>query len=530
MQLNNAQVVIRPRNPWEAADLGIHFARQHAGLLLGSMAILLSAWLGLLSIVLYDYPGIAGLIFWWCKPLYDRLPLLIVSRALFNAKPTLKQSLRELPQQLKAQWFASLTWRRFSPSRSFDLPVTQLEGLNGLPRKQRLQVLSLRNSQPASALTLVGFHLEAVLLIGLFGLLFMLLPPEVYANWDWRFGDWLDDESEAHWLDHLSNWVYALVLVVWEPIYVACGFTLYLNRRTELEAWDTELSFRRLTERLQRAAPLALMVFALLLPLSYSPSSQAAALCLPPSLNSTPKAERLLSQTLTSPAAQTSIQSILADKPFSNKRIEHELKWGEDQPKPKSKEERGTPWWLKYLIESWKHTSGIAYVAEVVLWLLVLTLLGWLLWHYRRWLGEFVGRLQNIQRPQRQRPSTLFGLELDSQSLPADIAGSALALWNSDPRQALSLLYRGLLVHLLDQHQVPIKSSHTENEVLGLLDQQQLPALYRYSQHVTQHWINLAYGHRLPADRVIQQLCQAWRTLEARQAGASSATPREAHA
>jgi hypothetical protein len=28
--------------------------------------------------------------------------------------------------------------------------------------------------------------------------------------------------------------------MVWEPIYVACGFSLYLNRRTVLEAWDIE--------------------------------------------------------------------------------------------------------------------------------------------------------------------------------------------------------------------------------------------------------------------------------------------------
>jgi hypothetical protein len=31
---------------------------------------------------------------------------------------------------------------------------------------------------------------------------------------------------------------------------VAAGFTLYLNRRTELEAWDLELAFRHLQERL----------------------------------------------------------------------------------------------------------------------------------------------------------------------------------------------------------------------------------------------------------------------------------------
>ena len=70
-----------------------------------------------------------------------------------------------------------------------------------------------------------------------------MLPQQWLSDWKWQAlldalqGDW-------QWLEHLSNLLYALVLVVWEPVYVACGFTLYLNRRTELEAWDIELVFR----------------------------------------------------------------------------------------------------------------------------------------------------------------------------------------------------------------------------------------------------------------------------------------------
>jgi hypothetical protein len=30
-----------------------------------------------------------------------------------------------------------------------------------------------------------------------------------------------------------------------EPFYVGAGFTMYLNRRVELEAWDIEQEFRR---------------------------------------------------------------------------------------------------------------------------------------------------------------------------------------------------------------------------------------------------------------------------------------------
>ena len=55
-------------------------------------------------------------------------------------------------------------------------------------------------------------------------------------------------------------WAQLLLLGLWwlsvsllEPIYVAAGFGLYLHRRTQLEAWDVELVFRRLAARVRVA-------------------------------------------------------------------------------------------------------------------------------------------------------------------------------------------------------------------------------------------------------------------------------------
>ena len=38
---------------------------------------------------------------------------------------------------------------------------------------------------------------------------------------------------------------YALAVLFLEPFYVAAGFSMYLNRRAELEGWDIEQEFRR---------------------------------------------------------------------------------------------------------------------------------------------------------------------------------------------------------------------------------------------------------------------------------------------
>eukprot|EP01034_Spumella_vulgaris_P013639 gene13639-17411_t len=188
----------------------------------------------LISLALWDYPSVAVLVFWWLKPAFERLPLYILSTALFGETPTLKQALRQWPRLLKGQLLASLTWRRLSLSRSFVMPVVQLEGLGGMARQQRLGVLQQRNAGAARWLTLIGIHLETALWVGLMALFYLFLPQQVELDWDWQqlalasSQDWL-------WLEHLTNALYALVLVLWEPIYVACGFSLYLNRRTVLE-------------------------------------------------------------------------------------------------------------------------------------------------------------------------------------------------------------------------------------------------------------------------------------------------------
>ena len=134
MQLTEANVAIRPRTPWEAIDLGTQLARRHAPLLMAGWAAVTLPVFAVLSLLLWQHPSLALLLFWWLKPLYERLPLFILSRALFGETPSLGESLKAVPGLWRPQWFASLTWRRLSMTRSFDLPVQQLEGLDGNAR------------------------------------------------------------------------------------------------------------------------------------------------------------------------------------------------------------------------------------------------------------------------------------------------------------------------------------------------------------------------------------------------------------
>jgi hypothetical protein len=110
-------------------------------------------------------------------------------------------------------------------------------------------------------------------------------------------------------------------------------------------------------------------------------------------------------------------------------------------------------------------------------------------------------------------PQQAFGLDLNRDTLPDDIAASAEQLWLSQPRAALSLLYRGLLSHLLHDFDLTLKPADTENQVLARVEQLQRPELLAFSRNLTVHWQNMAYGHRVPAAHLQQELCDGWRAL-----------------
>jgi hypothetical protein len=508
MRLSDATVVIRPRTTWEAMDLGVLMCQQHRRLLMTSWAIVTLPLFALLSLLLWDSPSLAVFIFWWLKPAYERLPLYILSKALFGETPTLKQALREWPRLLKPQLLASLTWRRLSFSRSFLLPVVQLEGLDGSARQQRLHVLLQRNAGAAQWLTIIGVHLETALWIGLMVLFYMLLPQQIETDWSWQ-SLILAADQDWRWLEHLTNAFYALVLVVWEPIYVACGFSLYLNRRTQLEAWDIELVFRRLRQRLN-ASVLGLLLAVCLVLTSVPPTWAAEP-------DDSPQAPRLLNQPLTSQASRDSIKALLEQPPFKNKESVTRYRFGDDPAKPATAQKTGdAPQWLKTLL-SWldgQHFNVLAKIIEVLLWAAVIAALGWLIWRYREFLQAFVSRRPRLPaKPKRALPQQAFGLDLNRDTLPDDIAASAEHLWQSQPRAALGLLYRGLLSHLLHDFALTLKPADTELQVLAHVEQLQRPELLAFSRSLTTHWQNMAYGHRVPAAQLQQELCDGWRAL-----------------
>ncbi|MDR2209099.1 MAG: hypothetical protein LBE22_09035 [Azoarcus sp.] len=253
-------VEIRTRTHWEAIDLGLALVQTYWRNLYAAwfVVVLPVVVLALALDYLLDHDSGDGiqygiLLIWWLKPFYDRALLHVLSRAVFGETVTWRGVLRAIPSLLKHSClFRALTWRRIMPSRSFELPIWQLEGIaDPQVRRRRFHVLKRRGDGAIRLLFVCGIF-EMILLFGVLGLLFMMLPPEFVSSRLESFADLLKGyEQVPFWFKAIHILIYLFAISIIEPFYVAAGFSLYLTRRTELEGWDIELGFRTLATRLE---------------------------------------------------------------------------------------------------------------------------------------------------------------------------------------------------------------------------------------------------------------------------------------
>jgi hypothetical protein len=503
VQLENITVNIRPRNPWEAMDLGLALVRDNWKVLLAPWLLISGGIFAALHLLLLNKPLVAILLFWWLKPFFDRVLLHIYSHTLFGTQPTLQQTLNALPQLFRTGLWTNLTFLRFNIFRSFHLPVWQLEGLRGKERRERLTVISGRSNAYAMALTIVCLLLEMLLYLSFILLLLLFIPEDLDFDISILWGD----DTDVWWSITDSLFYYPAFAII-EPLYVAAGFMLYINRRTQLEGWDIELAFRRLRNRLDKftATTLATLLFASVCLTLVFPADLYAE---EPVVSEEPVAEI----PLVASESRNVINEVMKREEFSQvKKIQH---W---MPIERKQEEIEEPTWMKRLkqyLENYDRLfEWIATSFRALLWFLLLLLLG-LIWVFRdRWLGLFIRGKRKVA--DYQPPAQLFGLEVAPESLPDDIAAAARILFQQgDIRGAAGLLYRGALSVLIHQDHLALESSHTEGDVLHLANARLVSTRREYLKRLTSLWQQIAYAHRQPDAITAQALCDDWPQFEA---------------
>ena len=482
MNLERVAAVIRPRGYPESADLGFRMLRAWWRPAAGAWAVVGLPVLAIVVAACHRWPGVALVLVWWMKPLFARVPVFVLSRALFGATPSVGETIREWPRQLRPGLVASMTWLRLDPIRALRTPVFQLEGLSGAAARRRIAILARDVRLEATLLTLTCAAFELCIFVGLLALTLVLDPTS-------RMLDSLNGERLT--LSLLQEWAlvafYCMAIAFIEPFHAAGGFGLYINRRTLLEGWDIEVVFRRMKARLGavRTAPtarvtaLVTVAFLASMGAGYALEEGAPAPVMPSS----------------APDPATVIAEVLADPIFGAEITE--TRWVFREP-PETKTP-DTPFaWLGEML---------AIALRAVAWIALAVGLAW--------AASQLVRRARVARTSSEAPppllSELLGMDVRESSLPLDVGGRALELWEGgSPREALRLLYRGALSRLVHVEGLALKSSATEGDCIRISRPSLSPERWAYFRALTESWQLVAYGHREPPGDLGPALIREW--------------------
>ena len=484
MRVDNIALRLRPRTAWEAADLGVRLC-QHASRDVYVCFAAVSVPVVMVALALVEVADwLPPVIIWWLKPWLDRTILFVLARAAFGRRTTLADVWRERRQVWFEQWWHTLTFRRLSPWRAFTQPVYQLEGSSLRRSRERLKVIKRQTLGPAAVVTQVFWAAESALSLALVSCVFWFAPQGSTLS----VSEWLSGEASLPFV-LATSLTYVLAVGFVEPFYVAAGFSMYLNRRAQLEAWDIEQEFRRAftapssdrppVARPQRIASIA--VVSLVVGWSLTASAQQPA-----------ERERPTPREI----AQA-VETVKKDPNLAAQRTVRMLGWKQSgTPRPPA----SVAWlaWLEGLV-GWIQEGG-----RRLLWMAVLV--------GTAFLAIFLVRLMRARQTEPldslEAPSHVQHLDIRPESLPADVGGAARALWDrGEERAALALLYRGLLSRLAHVHRAPVRASSTEGDCLRMATTHAAPAGSAYAFALVSVWREAVYGGLTAESAAVHRLC-----------------------
>ncbi|HEY5851231.1 MAG TPA: DUF4129 domain-containing protein [Lysobacter sp.] len=540
MRIESLTVALRPRTAWEAVELGTALTRRHAAAIWKPWLALTVPMLLVLNAFAWaiDALWLAGLLMWWLKPAFDRIPLYVLSRAVFGDVPTPRQTL-QAQRNWSLRWLLPyLTWRRLGPVRSLYLPVDLLEGGQGREAGERRRTLGAPAYGVASMLTLVCINFELALYLGMFSAAMLFVPNEYLS----QFGSdvWKLLQEMPTWMGVASNVLAWVATSLIEPFYVGAGLGLYLNRRTQIEAWDIELALRRLGARLASAtAPLALLLAIGFMAMPSGVRAQdahaqeeayaqaqaeagnddvkdehAAASAAPAA---GPKIARVTPEQVFGRALaddrslRKAVEKAYADPTVSPKRKVATWKPRDPAAKVEKKQDEPQLQWLG---------ATLALISEFGLWIVLGVLVLILLLTAPRWLVWF---RDGVAREGREDDALrLADLAEAEQPLPDDVPTVVRQLWREcRQREALALLYRASVASMVARTESILVPGATEAECLRasrkLARGEDRDAFAR----AVRTWQYAAYAQRFPAgdelDTLIDELSRrfAWTPVAA---------------
>ena len=511
MNLDRVTAELRPRSAWEAVDFGARMVRRDAAPIYKLWFIVTLPLLLLCAAGTWYTPwaGWFFFIYWWFEPVADGPILQVISRRLFGDDPNVRASLRALPALTWRNKLFWLTPYRLHFARSIAMPVTQLEGLKGAARRKRARVLNGNILGVGIGVTAVYQHLVLAVSLGVVLLIYLLIPIEVIdsVGEEWLFSFWDPDQRRASLQNLLLFYVAQTVL---QPWFVGAGFGLYINCRTQLEAWDLEVAFRRMVQRRARragvaAAGLALVAAFLLSPVDYAVADKHARKNPAPG---TETAEQQPDPGFSGYWANDSVQPALENAYATDALQPYEIveQWRRIKDDDEEQEEEADSGNVDTVFRTIAEVLSV--IVEFGIWVLVGIALLILYRTRHRWLAYL-----DVGAPtgKRRRRVLLASGEITAESLPDDVPQAVRDLWAEGRyREALSALYRASVFAAVTEHGVRVPVSATEGACVAAVDAQVDAGQSGFFRRIVAAWIHCAYGAQPPSAEVVEALCREW--------------------
>ena len=519
MKIENLQIELRPRTNAQALDLGHTLLRSHPAAAYLSFAVLWWPLIIVGMVLTWYIPRLDWLwllIAWWFRPLFERAPLYVLSRKVFGDSVTWQEALRAWPRQLGGGWFRLLTWARLiSSGRAMYQPVWQLEGARGKVASLRRQILGRKETTSSAFFFGVIFlFLEIFLLVGMMGFVSIFFGDGQMSNPLALFD--LEDSASHNVFQIVYLLLFGISTTIMAPIYTACGFTLYLNRRASLEAWDIEMQLRQIQRPVAakaraRPAAAAAAVAAACLPLllavlvsAAAPDVLAAQVQKPKQPQCKPLALAKQSRAPAQSPAQARLRKQI-DALYKSEALRGyecveawHYKFEADKKRANSKD-RDDP-----------NLAAVAGALKVLVIAAAIGVLGWLLFRYRHRFPRF------SQAAPMVAATEVGGLDIRAASLPSEVGAEARRLWLAGERRgALGLLYRATLARLVADNRLQIGQGYTEGDCLGAASKARGAGTLgaermALASEATRLWLAAAYGDRWPVEATVFAHCDNW--------------------
>lgn len=488
MNLDKISIAIRPRNSWKAFDLGCAMALRWWKPLMGFWFV---TTFPLFILVCLISPIYGPIVLWLCKPLFERGLLFIFSRKVFGEEVTIKQAIANWPRQLAKMWFSSITWRRFSPTRGFDLAVVQLEGLTGESRTRRLSVLHKTTDNNSGWWLFICVHWEMFFLIGLLTLINYIVPQGIDVNLVTIFN------GPDTWIFWLYNFCLYLVWLIMAPIFIGGSFASYLNRRIILEGWDIELNFRKISSKRRSVASSVSAIALCLLAMNFQPQVAFA--------QESIETEDVFFE------SEKRINEILAVPPFDENQTVEKYRWNgwEWEFEPSQEKSTMSPWVLTLI-------KFIAVISEFLLWGICAAVLALLVYLTRDHIRHFLSGIAGFSGSREDKPIDLpsFSKAYEEDGLPTDMGAEVESLLASESyRKLLSLFLVTSLIEISKEQHLPLTRSMTEQECLRVIKASVVDHRREFMQSLIETWTKLAWAHKWPTTTQMNTLCENWKTL-----------------